>query len=154
MSDVCSFGDTSRVSENIGGISEWQLKIFCLTQDGDFLARNAESKRRLPQLFWVHSAWSATLSASAIQLLGFGRISKGYFHRCSFSRFFNRLLNLPRFGTLGERRPSAYCSGRKKWSSTVMEFVDYENEILKNWFQINHNDVSKRVRSATNAMRL
>jgi len=33
------------------GISDCQLKTFCLTVDGDFQTRTAESKHRLPQLF-------------------------------------------------------------------------------------------------------
>ena len=44
---------------------------------------------------------------------GFCRLSEGYHHRCSFSRFFHRLLNLPKFGTLGECRLGSYLSSRK-----------------------------------------
>jgi len=104
------------------GISEYQLKTVCLTQDADSLVRTAESKHRLPQFFWVHSASRAIFSASAVALLVFGRLSECYYHRFSFSRFFHRLLNLLRFGNLYECRQGAYRSSRKKWSFTIWLF--------------------------------
>jgi hypothetical protein len=51
MSDVCSFGDTSRASGNIIVVSDCQLTTVYFAQDGDLWARTAESKQRLPQLF-------------------------------------------------------------------------------------------------------
>jgi hypothetical protein len=95
------------------GLSDCQLKNLCPTLDGDFRASTAESKQRIPQSFSVHSAKKATFPASAVALMGFGRISEVYYHKCSFSGFFYLLLNLMRFGTLGERGPGAYHWSRK-----------------------------------------
>jgi hypothetical protein len=122
------------------GISECQPKTLCITQDADSLVRTAESKHRLPQLFWVYSASRATFSASAVALVGFGRLSEGYYHRCSFSGFFNRLLNLLRFGTL-VNVGRALIFQEEKWSFTILAFLDYAEEIPQNWFQINHTEV-------------
>ena len=108
------------------GISDCQLKIICLTEDGVFRARTAESKQRIPQLFWVHSARRTTFSACAVGLMIFGRLSVGYYHRCSLSRLLHRLLHLLIFGTLGERRPSAY-----HWSKICM--ILYNNGIFRLW---------------------
>jgi len=66
MSDVCSFGDTSRASESMIGVSDCQLTTVYFTQDGYLWARTAECKQRLPQLFRVHSVRRVTFSTSTI----------------------------------------------------------------------------------------
>jgi len=114
------------------GISEFQPKNVFLTHDADSMVRTAQNKQSLPQLFRVHLAVRVKFSASAVALMGFGRLSVGYHYKCSFSGFFHRLLNLLGFGTLGECRPVPYNSSRKKWSFTILTFLDFEDEIPQN----------------------
>jgi hypothetical protein len=106
------------------------------TEDGEFRSRTAESKQRLPQLFWVYSPRSVTFSTSDVYwwfLVDFLKvIITGVFFL-----ILNQLLTLPRFGTLGESRPVVIVQAGNLWSCTIMTFVDYVDEILQNWFQIN-----------------
>ena len=73
----------------------------------------------------------------------FCRLSEGYYHRCFFLAFFidcSTYWDLERKANIGR---AIIFQARKKWSYRIMEFVDYEEEIPQNVFQINHTDVSK-----------
>ena len=105
------------------GISDCQLKTVCLTEDGDFWARTADSKQRIPQLFWLHSARRAKFSACAVALLVFVRFSEGYFHGCSFCHVPFRTVKTT---WIWNARRMLITEAGNIWSCTVIAFLDFE----------------------------